>query len=321
MNYYLLLNQMKKILLSLAVINFGLAANAQSHGSASRPHWSVPILLSSSTFLSDLGGKDSYGTNDPADIDFQEVRYAFGTGIKYNFPKGISFGLSAFYTRLSADDAETTSSRSLRKLKVRTDVIETAFKVEYTFPQNSGPLRGFYFNVGAGLNFFTPMSEYNGTWHKLRPLGTEGQNIDPNQQVYGVYSPVIPFGFGKKFVLPNGMMFGLDLSLRKSYTDYLDDVSGTYFDNALIAERSGAIAAALADPSTDPAAGRTGNIRGNPENADNFFLLGFQLEIPLGAGGGNYNTSCAFGNGWIRGDGSVPKIGRRGKLKRIRIFR
>jgi hypothetical protein len=281
----------------------------------------MPVMLSSSSFLSDLGGKDSYGSNDPTDIDFQEIRYAFGTGIKYNLPKGISFELSAFYTRLSADDGETTSSRSLRKLKVRTDVIETAFKIEYTFPQNSGPLRGFYANIGGGLNFFKPMGEYNGTWHKLRTLGTEGQNIDPNQQAYKVYSPVIPFGFGKKFTLSNGMILGIDLSLRKSFTDYLDDVSGNYFDNTLIAERSGEIAAALADPSTDPSAGITGNIRGNPKNMDNYFLSGFQLEMPLGAGGRNYNTSCALGNGWIRGDGSVPKIGRRGKQKRMRIFR
>tara|TARA_B110000090_G_scaffold78833_1_gene89796 strand:+ start:8570 stop:9517 length:948 start_codon:yes stop_codon:yes gene_type:complete len=315
------MKQMKKHILAFAMINFGLAFNAQSQGSLSRPQWSVPVILSSSTFLSDLGGKDSYGSNDPADINFPQISYAFGAGIKYTLPKGINFELSAFYTRLFADDAETTSDRGLRKLKVRTDVIETALKIGYTFPQNSGLLRGFYANVGAGLMFFTPMGEYNGTWHKLRPLGTEGQNIDPNQQAYKVYSPAIPFGFGKKFALSNGMMLGIDLSMRRSFTDYLDDVSGNYFDNALIKERSGEIAAALADPSTDPTAGVTGNIRGNPKQMDNYFLLGFQLEIPLGAGGKNYDTCCAFGNGWIRGDGSVPKIGRRGKKKRMRLFR
>jgi hypothetical protein len=286
---------MKKHLLILAIINFGLAFNPQSQGSLSRPHWSVPVILSSSTFLSDLEGKDSYGSNDPADIDFQKIRYAFGADIKYNLPEGINFGLSAFHTRLSADDAETTSQRSIRKLKVRTDVIETAFKIEYTFPQNSGLLRGFYTNVGAGLIFFTPTGEYNGTWHELRPLGSEGQNIDLNQQAYHIYSPVIPFRFGKKFALPNGMVLGIDLSLRKFFTDCLDDVSGNYFDNTLIAERSGEIAAILADPASDG----TGNIRGNPNQMDNYFLLGLQLDIPLGAGGRNYNTSCALGNVWI----------------------
>jgi len=312
---------MKKHLITLAMINFGLAFNAQSQGSLSRPHWSVPVTFFSSTFLHDLGGKDSYGSNDPADIDFKKIQCAFGAGIKYNLLKEINFGLSAFYTRLFADNAKTTSNRSIRKLKVRTDVIETAFKIEYTFPQNSDLLRGFYTNVVAGLMFFTPKGEYNGTWHKLRPLGTEGQNIDPNQQAYKVYSPITPFGFGKKFPLSNGMVLGIDLSLRKSFTGCLDDVSGNYFDNTLIAEQSGEIAATLADPSTDPAAGRIGNIRGNPKQMNNYFLSGFQLEMPLGAGGRNYNTSCALGNGWIRGDGSVPKIGRRGKQKRMRIFR
>ena len=313
---------MRKALLLLVIVGFVASIQAQRR-SKQRPYWSTQIMLSSATFLSDLGGKNFYGSNDPSDVDLKDIRYAFGTGIQHHRPKGFSIGLSAFYCRLSADDAETTWDRSFRKLHVRTDILEVALKAEYTVPQNSGGLSGFYFNVGGGLTFFRPMAEWNGIWYELRPLGTEGQNVDPNQEPYKAYSPVIPFGIGKKFYLRNGMMLGVDLSLRKSFTDYLDDVSGLYYDNDAIRAQGGDVAAHFADPSDgEGGVGRVGSERGFAEHKDNYFLTGMRLEIPLGRGrGGNYNTSCSFSNSWIRSNGSLPKIGRRGKRRRMRIFR
>lgn len=284
-------------------------------------------MLSSSSFLSDLGGKDFYGSDDPTDLDFRKIRYAFGGGIQYNLPKGLSFGLDAFYTRVTADDQETDWDRKFRKLKVRTDIFEAAFKLEYTVPENAGALRGFYANVGGGISFFRPMNEFNGIWYELQPLGTEGQFVDPNQTPYDTYTPVIPFGFGKKFYLRNGMMLALDLSLRKTFTDYLDDVSGLYFDPELIRERNGELAAYFSNPAAGDMAdgnpvGRPGVERGFATSNDNYFLFGFKLHIPLnGVGGGNYNTSCSFGNSWIKSNGSIPKFKKRGKRRRVRIFR
>lgn len=317
---------MRKIILLSFILFVCTDVYSQRRRSA-RPYWSTHLMLSSSTFLSDLGGKDYYGSNDPTDIDFRKIRYAIGTGIQYNLPKGFSFGLDAFYTRVTADDAETNWDRRVRKLKVRTDIFETSFKIEYTIPENGGALRGFYANVGGGISFFQPMNESNGIWYKLRPLGTEGQLIDPNQEVYKKYSPVIPFGFGKKFYLRNGMMLAMDISLRKSFTDYLDDVSGKYADINAIDESSGPLAAYFSNPAAGDfhegnPVGRTGVDRGESSNLDNYFLFGFKLQIPLNGGrGGNYNTSCSFSNSWIKSNGSLPKFKKRGKRKRIRIFR
>lgn len=309
----------------LALLAF-LNVNAQNRWS-NRPYWSTHILLSSSFFLSDLGGKDYFGSNDPSDIDFNQTRYAFGSGIQFTWPTGLSVGLDAFYTRLSADDAETNWDRKYRKLKVRTDVIEAALKLEYTIPENAGSLRGFYINAGVGLFYYQPMNEINGVWYSLRELGTEGQLVDPNQEVYSTFSPVIPFGIGKKFFLNNGMMFALDISLRKTYTDYLDDVSGSYFDADAIRQSAGEAAAILSNPAAvDLISGRSmgtpGSRRGNPENFDNYFLFGFKLIIPLGNGlGRNSNRNCSFNNSWISGNGSLPKISKRGKKRKVRLFR
>jgi hypothetical protein len=283
-------------------------------------------MLSSATFLSDLGGKNYHGSNDPTDIDFKDIRYAFGGGIQYNTGKTFGISLNAFYTRLSADDNETEwDKRQGRNLSVRTDLVEASLMMEFTIPNDIPVLRGLYFNAGIGANYFKPQAEYQGVYYDLRILGTEGQVADPLLEPYGLFSPVIPFGFGKKFNLANGMRLCLDVSLRKTFTDYLDDVSTVYYDNSLILASSGQVAAALADPSdqNDPfnEFGITGRERGDPTNKDNYFLFGFRLEIPLGAGGyGNYNTSCSFSQSWIRSDGSIPKIRRRGRARR-RLFR
>lgn len=317
---------MTKHLLILLPLMFVLhfSANAQRK-SRSQPYWSTHVLLSSSSLLSDLGGKNYFGSNDVEDLNLRKTRYAIGSGIQYNLPNGFSFGLDAFYTRLAADDAETDWDRKYRQIKVRTDVLETALKIEYTIPRNAGILGGFYANVGGGVFFYQPMSEINGVWYKLRPLGTEGQLVDPEQSPYAIYSAVIPFGFGKKIYLQNGMILGIDLSLRKSFTDYLDDVSGTYYDREAIRANTGEAAAYFSNPAYangENKVGTPGSIRGNSSVNDTYFLFGFKLHIPLGQnGGGNFNTSCSYNSNWLGSDGRIPKIRKKGKKRRIRIFR
>ena len=288
---------------------------------AKRAYWSTHGLISSTTFLSDLGGKDNDGTNDILDTDFSETRYAIGTGITFNMTKGFCVGIEAFYGRLSADDAETNWNRSLRQIHVRTDILETAFKIEYTIPQHGGHLRGMYLNVGGGLIFYKPMAKWNGNWYNLRPLGTEGQAVDPTKEVYKKYSPVIPFGFGKKIFLKNGLTLALDVSLRKSFTDYLDDVSTVYYDRDRIQTSSGLAAAHFSDPANGVGGvGRPGSTRGFPQNNDNYFLVGFKVHYILSKQKRGNNYLTVRKNQWLGNRGSTPRFGRKGRKKRLRLF-
>lgn len=227
--------------------------------------------------MSDLGGKGTLGTNDISDINFSSTRFGLGTGFQYNSPSGISIGFDLITARLYGSDSKTTSNRRYRNLHSRTDIFETTTKITYTHFKG-----GFYFNVGAGICFFKPMAKLNNKWYKLRPLKTEGQGIDSEKSTYNKYTPVIPFGIGKKFYLNNKISIAIDLSLRKTFTDYLDDVSTTYHDKQEIRNHTGDIAAELSDQSFgDNGIGRTGSIRGNPKNNDNYFFMGFKLFLPI----------------------------------------
>ena len=238
------------------------------------PYWTYSVLVSSTHFLGDLGGERSKGTGGFYDLELSNTRYALGIGIQYNLPAGFSFSLEAAYARLFADDRFSHESRKHRKLHVRTDLLEPTFKIEYTVPDV-----GLYFNTGIGVCFYKPMAKYNGKWHELRPLGTEGQNVDPNKDVYDIATAVVPFGIGKKFLLPNDVTLAIDFSFRNSFTDYLDDVSTEYYDNSAIQKESGDIAAALADPNQTKKI--SGSKRGKSTNNDNYKFVGFKLYLPI----------------------------------------
>ena len=242
-----------------------------------KSYWSYNIHLTSTHFLSDLGGKNTRGSNDISDLDFSSTRYGLGTGLQYNTPSGLSIGFDLMEARLYGDDSETNSDRRYRNLHSRTDIFETTTNIKYTHLKN-----GFYFSVGAGFCFFRPMAKLNNKWYELRSLNTEGQGIDPEKNTYEKYTPVIPFCIGKKFHLDNRMSIAIDLSLRKAFSDYLDDVSTTYFDKQLIRNQTGDIAAELSNRSFgDTGIGQTGSKRGNPENNDNYFFVGIKLFLPI----------------------------------------
>jgi hypothetical protein len=89
---------------------------------------------------------------------------------------------------------------------------------------------------------------------------------------------VIPYGLGLRYAVNRDWRIGLEVGMRKTFTDYLDDVSGNYYDNKVLLQERGVVAATLADPSKgmfastqyDPKTGRTreGLQRGDPKDKD-----------------------------------------------------
>ena len=70
-----------------------------------------------------------------------------------------------------------------------------------------------------------------------------------------------------------------ELSYTKTFTDYLDDVSGEYYDNTAIAAAYGPTAAAYADPSSGVFPGWTGHgeMRGDDRQKDAYFFLNISI--------------------------------------------
>ena len=128
-----------------------------------------------------------------------------------------------------------------------------------------------YIFGGVGVFFFNPKS--NGV--ALRDLGTEGQNVGfEGRKKYNLYSFSIPFGFGVKISLNSRLGFGFEWGLRKTFTDYIDDVSTTYYlDGANIDPANTAMY--LSDPT---GLHKPYMQRGNPKTNDWYAFTGISLS-------------------------------------------
>ena len=73
----------------------------------------------------------------------------------------------------------------------------------------------------------------------MRPLSTEGQVFGKAEgEVLGL-TATIPFGLGLRMGLGSFWRLGIEASYIKTFTDYIDDVHGKYFDPAILASEIG----------------------------------------------------------------------------------
>jgi hypothetical protein len=108
---------------------------------------------------------------------------------------------------------------------------------------------------------------------ELQPLGTEGQGLTkyPDLKRYNLNSYGLPIGLGFKFHFGDFWSAGLEFGMRKTLTDYLDDVSGYYVERDLISAQYGPNAGRLADRSYEVVPGyenSKGTLRGHPNTQD-----------------------------------------------------
>ncbi|MFW5705795.1 MAG: hypothetical protein ACOCX8_02215, partial [Bacteroidota bacterium] len=112
----------------------------------------------------------------------------------------------------------------------------------------------------------------------LHNINTEG--LDKPYSLYGLSAV---FGFGIKYSLGSRVGIGLEWGMRKTFTDYLDDISGEYkldFNNLDIVidnetDWEDVLPIVLSDPS--PVKHQPGMQRGNPQNNDWYSFAGLTL--------------------------------------------
>ena len=138
---------------------------------------------------------------------------------------------------------------------------------------------------GVGGIYYDPRGERNGSWFRLAPLNTEGQGLPGGPNDYSQFTVVIPYGIGIRRNLSGGARsrhFGswsisLELSVRKTFSDYIDDVSTYYYNDGgsiAIADAYGEAAGYFHDPSGDYVNGGYGELqqRGDPTDNDAYLL-------------------------------------------------
>ena len=203
--------------------------------------------LGPSFFLGDLGGIRGKGKPFVKDVNFPFTKLMKGLYVNIYPAEWLGFRLAANIGTLEADDAAIKTNgkdeyeRKKRNLQFKSPLSEVYFAMELyptVFLEQYGGLQYKfrpYGIIGIGLFHFNPKGEYiasNGdrTWVELKPLRLEGQGMAeyPDRKEYKLTQMHIPMGFGMKYYLKENMFVGLEILHRKTFTDYIDDVSTKY---------------------------------------------------------------------------------------------
>ena len=235
----------------------------------------------------------------------KDTRLGVGLVFRHNFSNRYALRLQGLYGHLQAYDSNSKDSLQLmRNLHFRATLFELAalFEINF-FPYRSKAKdsREWTPFVFGGLAYFhaSPQAQLDDTWYDLQPLGTEGQGTTarPGKDFYKVDQVCLPFGVGIKTHLGR-VDFQLEWGLRRTWTDYLDDVSGTYVDNDLLAFENGPVAAALADPSDldgVPGFSNTDRARGDGSTWDWYQYTGLSITYVI-----TRFTDCDEQYNWMR---------------------
>ena len=225
-------------------------------------------------------GTSSYFGELSNDGDYLQANPNFHAGFQYYLTRKISVRAEVSWFQLSGKDSKASveSGRNGRNLSFSENNFEISAVGMYNlYPQG----RSFYqrpaFNVygftGIGLLYFNPTTMYNGTKYQLAPQHTELVS-------YSRVTPVIPMGLGVRFKVGPFANISIEGGFRKTFTDYLDDVSTVHHDKA---KYPNALAYSLSDrrPEIGLAPKEEGAIRGNPKTDDAYILYSVKLEYYL----------------------------------------
>lgn len=263
-----------------------------------------------SFFLGDLGGNAGKGTNNLKDLNFEFTKLMKGAFITMYPNKWVGLRLSATQTYLEGDDATINTTginelwRKQRNLDFKTNVWELNGVVEVfptmifsNDPENEPRLRP-YGLIGAGVFHFNPkgsLTAANGTktWYELHQYRTEGQGMAeyPYSKPYQLTQMNVLYGGGLKYYLSERINIGGEFLYRKTFTDYIDDVSKKYIDPKNFAKYLSSQDAALATKLYDKTIGiiypgmtrwPEGTQRGDLKNNDTYFSIIVKVGFRLG---------------------------------------
>ncbi len=272
--------------------------------------WEVGFNFGPSFFLGDLGGNSGKGTNNMKDLNFEFTKLMKGVFVTM-YPKNwVGLRLAANYTYLEGDDAIINTTgidelwRKQRNLDFKTTVIEGHIALE-VFPtmllnrqsEYEPRLRPYAF-AGIGVFHFNPqgsLTDANGnkSWYYLQPLRLEGQGMAeyPYSKPYKLTQINIPFGGGIKYFLSDRINISAEVLYRKTFTDYIDDVSKKYIDpnnyTKYLSTQEATLAYKLSDKSIGiiyPGMTRypAGTQRGDTKDGDTYFSIVLKVGVRLG---------------------------------------
>ncbi len=297
-----------KAIVMIVIMTIQLPAYAQL------PKLEFGVTYGLSNFLGDLGGNAGKGGAFLKDNQLSLTKSLTGVYVAYRPSEHLNIQFAINAGRVGAADSLINGrggieeARRNRNQHFRSNISEVYLALEF-FPTvflEYDPNEVYhhihpYFLIGIGAFRFNPQAQYiddsgNSTWVDLRPLRTEGQGMPnyPDRKEYSLTNFHIPYGFGFKYFVNRNLAIGLEVVTRKTFTDYVDDVSTNYiskqdFENYFGA---GSEEAKIAFQMSNKAAFKNGGSyltnyfpgsqRGQPRNKDSYYSINLRVSFRIG---------------------------------------
>lgn len=244
-----------------------------------------------------FGGVTNY-LGDLSPVAFAPTETQWSAGVVYKYNNSWYFTTRGAITQgiITGSDAENNAGepfRIRRNLSFRNYITEASVMEEWNIWGYRGERyeRTFtpYVEIGLALFHFNPQALYNGEWINLQGLGTEGQGLPSHKErvPYRLTQISVPMGMGVKLRVGEHWNITADCALRKTFTDYLDDVSKTYVNREEMLSRHGQIGVDLMDRSYEVATDSmkthfpNGQMRGDPTKKDWYFFPGITITYTM----------------------------------------
>jgi len=222
------------------------------------------------------GVANYYGDINP-NFSLKQLGPSFGFLVKHNYNYYVGLKGTLAYGKVKADDSiRDLAFQEIRNLSFQSNIFEASGQIELNFFKYKLKDLDHFFTpyISTGLAFFhfNPKTEYRGEMINLVNVGTEGQNATDltDNEPYQLNQFSIPIGLGFKYWVGGAWTFGAEVTYRKTFTDYLDDVSDIYIEDFLL----DGPARDLSDPSiVDPKnISRPERMRGDRLSNDNYLF-------------------------------------------------
>lgn len=263
--------------------------------------WDFGVNASAANYLGDIGGGAGTRRDFVSDLKLAKTRWNFGGFARYKYSPKLSVKLALDYLRLEGDDKLSANpGRQARNFNFRNDIYDLGLTGEYFFYENNDLgntyryRNGFraYIFAGVGGFYSNPKTLYKGEWVALQPLATEGV-------LYRKFVMNIPMGVGFYLTLNKKNRIGFEINYRKTFTDYIDDISGNYPDKPSDPYEQGLILRStelqgsqldLNNPGLLDSHQFGGYKRGDSKHKDAYLTVGFSYSYVLRGKSSFYRT-------------------------------
>ncbi|MEP6748594.1 MAG: DUF6089 family protein [Bacteroidota bacterium] len=250
-----------------------------------QPEWFANVGIGPINYVGDLQDKR---------FTTVEMKMNVAAGLSYQATPHFAANFSLMYGKIGATDAKNGAKWVFRNLNFQSSIFEASLTAEADLNDITQFQNGFtdqnpqkftpYIFAGVGLFHFNPYTyDPSGKKVYLQPLGTEAQTTP-----YSLWAFSIPFGIGAKYALNNNILISAEFNVRKTFTDYIDDVSNYHYPDTTALAASHGAEAALLSYRADEIPGNTYNFkdgyRGNPTKKDGYYSFMIKLSYQLFTG-------------------------------------